>query len=176
MQLKTKNLDLLACDVTLLESAIEGNASLARKLGMQVPEDWTQFGVEALQYAVHLLESHRGNTAWTTYFPIHRADQCLIGCAGFKGKPTEDGLVEIGYEISPAYRQKGYATEIAQALIEFAFGHHQVSAVLAHTLAFNNPSTRILEKCGFVKTGSFYDPDDGDVWAWRLDRNQSPAS
>jgi RimJ/RimL family protein N-acetyltransferase len=40
----------------------------------------------------------------------------------------------------------------------------------AHTLADTNPSTKVLEKIGMRKIGTAHDPDEGEVWHWRLTR------
>jgi|SRR6267378_2525891 len=36
----------------------------------------------------------------------------------------------------------------------------------AHTLPLSNPSTRVLQKCGFRHIGAVVDPEDGPVWRW----------
>lgn len=40
---------------------------------------------------------------------LHQADQVAIGGIGFHGPPDEAGMVEIGYNIIPAYEGQGYA-------------------------------------------------------------------
>jgi hypothetical protein len=40
----------------------------------------------------------------------------------------------------------------------------------AHTLAQWNASTKILQKCGLTKIAEKHDPEDGDIWHWRLMR------
>jgi RimJ/RimL family protein N-acetyltransferase len=94
----------------------------------------------------------------------------LIGAGGFKGLPTRYGVVEIGYEIRPDYRNQGYATEFAQGLIDFAFQNEAVKVVQAHTLAEPNASTRVLKKCGMHFVQEMYDADEGTIWQWRVER------
>lgn len=43
-----------------------------------------------------------------------------------------------------------------------------LNAVIAHTLCQPNASTRVLEKCGFARDGFGEDPDEGQVWRWKL--------
>jgi RimJ/RimL family protein N-acetyltransferase len=102
--------------------------------------------------------------------PVHRADNRLIGSGGYKGPPGVAGTVEIGYEITPAYRNSGYATEMTKGLVEHAFIDQRVTAVIAHTLGEENPSTAVLQKCGFHKTAEFTDPDEGTIWNRELQR------
>ncbi len=104
---------------------------------------------------------------WVHGFAIvHREDRLVIGNIGFKGPPDDDGVVEIAYAIVPAFEGRGYATEAAQAGTAFAFADRRVRLVRAHTLPTPNASTRVLEKCGFARTGEVIDPDDGPVWRW----------
>ena len=97
---------------------------------------------------------------------VHRASNSVIGKAGFKGPPGEDGVVEIAYGVAPNHQGKGYATEAAQALVTYAWRSGRVRVVLAHTLPEPNASTRVLTKCGFRKIGEVIDPEDGLVWRW----------
>jgi ribosomal-protein-alanine N-acetyltransferase len=92
-----------------------------------------------------------------------------VGSAGFKGPPTE-GVVEIAYGIDPDHQGKGFATEAAHALTDYAFGSGQVRVVRAHTLPEPNASTRVLTKCGFSHLGEVFDPEDGRVWRWERER------
>ncbi len=170
MTIETKNLKLIACDSEILKSAIQGNEFLAEKLNVTIQESWTEFGVGALQYSLdRLLESEDENN-WWTYFPIHRQDNKLIGSGGYKGKPTTDGSVELGYEIATTYRNRGLATEMTRGLIENAFNDKRVKSINAHTLGQENPSTKVLQKCGFQKVQEIIDPEDGLLWKWELTR------
>jgi RimJ/RimL family protein N-acetyltransferase len=97
---------------------------------------------------------------------VHRESRSVIGSAGFKGPPDEDGMVEIAYGIVPVHQGQGLATEAAAALVAFAVGSGRVRVVRAHTLPTSNASTRVLAKCGFSPTGEVMDPEDGRVWRW----------
>lgn len=104
---------------------------------------------------------------WTLGFSLVQRDSDIaVGTCGFKGPPTVDGMVEIAYGIFPFHQGKGYATEAAQALVDFAFSSGQVRVARAHTLPQPNASTRVLTKCGFQYSGEVIDPEDGLVWRW----------
>jgi hypothetical protein len=55
-------------------------------------------------------------------------------------------------------------------MIEQSFADPRVDAVIAHTLADVNPSTRLLERLAFARVRELVDPTDGPVWLWRLSR------
>ncbi len=171
MTIETKNLRLIPCDTEILKSAIQGNEILAKKINVTVQDNWTEFGVGALQYSLDKLTESEEEKNWWTFFPIHKQDNKLIGSGGYKGKPSTDGTVELGYEITPDYRNRGLATEMTKGLIENAFSDERVKSIIAHTLGIINPSTKILQKCGFEKVEEINDPDDGLIWKWELKRN-----
>ena len=69
------------------------------------------------------------------------------------GVALQDGAPDLGYWLGVKYWNKGYATEAARAVVDFAFtelGHDTLSAGARVT---NPASRRILEKCGFQWTG-----------------------
>lgn len=172
MTIETENLTLIPCNPEILNDAISGNEQLAEKLGVTVPDNWTEFGIEALQYSLDKLLENESEHGWWTYLPIHKQDNKLIGCGGYQGKPTNEGTVEIGYEITADYRNRGLATEMAKGLVEHAFREKEVKSIIAHTLGQNNPSTRVLAKCGFVKIEEIQDPNEGLIWKWELKRSE----
>jgi [ribosomal protein S5]-alanine N-acetyltransferase len=111
---------------------------------------------------------------WTHgFFIVHRETGTTIGRCGFKGPPESDGVVEIAYGVEPDQQGKGYATEAAGALVNYAFASGNVRVVRAHTLPEPNASTRVLTKCGFRRVGEVIDPEDGLVWRW--ERNNEAA-
>lgn len=98
---------------------------------------------------------------------VDRASHIVVGGCAFKGPPDYHGAVEIAYGVEPEFRQRGYATEAAQALVDFAFAHN-VRLVRAHTLANNDASIGVLLNCGFCLIGEVIDPEDGPVLRWEL--------
>jgi ribosomal-protein-alanine N-acetyltransferase len=105
---------------------------------------------------------------WRIGFAItHKVDNMMIGMCGFAAPPDFDGVVEIGYGIAPDYQGKGYASEAAKGLIDFAARDPRVRRICAHTLMQSNASTRVLEKCGFEKISEIVDPENNlPVWRW----------
>ena len=170
MIIETKNLKLIPCDTDILKAATQGNEILAKKLNANVQDNWTEFGVGALQYSLDRLSESEDEKDWWTYFPIYKQDNKLIGSGGYKGKPTNEGIVELGYEIAPDYRNRGLATEMTKGLIENAFKDERVKSIIAHTLGQDNASTTVLQKCGFKKVEEINDPDDGLIWKWELEQ------
>ena len=97
---------------------------------------------------------------------IDKETRTVIGAASFKGPPDTNGTVEIAYGIVPSFEGRGYATEAARALVEYAQRDEKVRQIIAHTMPEANASTRVLKKCGFAFAGEVIDPEDGRVWRW----------
>lgn len=173
MILETKRLKIFQCDEEILEEAIKGNSNIAAKLNVETQDNWTEFGKEALQYAHNKLKENNSEKGWWTYLPVLKSENKLIGSGGYKGSPTNKGEVEIGYEIAPEFRNQGLATEMTEALVKNAFECSQVKLVSAHTLGEFNASTQVLLKCGFVKVDELNDPDEGSIWKWELQKNNT---
>jgi hypothetical protein len=85
MFIETENLKLIACDLEILKSAIQGDRFLASKLNVTVPDKWTEFGVDALKYSLERLSESDEEKNWWTYFPVHKQDNKLIGSGGYIG-------------------------------------------------------------------------------------------
>ena len=172
--IETASLKLIPCEVAHFEAILTDQRQLARMLGVTVFDDWYVFpgiaGIEAMQYSYDYLKSHPEVQGWWAYLFIHVKDQALVGMGGYKGAADARGMVEIGYAIVPAYQRRGLATEAAQAMIDYAFSHPHIKAVDAHTLAESNASTSVLKKVGMKYVGTASDPDEGEVWHWRLRR------
>ncbi|MES2775431.1 MAG: GNAT family N-acetyltransferase [Bacteroidota bacterium] len=152
------------------------NETLGSLLNIRTPSSWTEFAdaVDALPVLISFFEKLNGDHRWGSYFIIHPVDRQLIGTGGYKGAPDEEGVVEIGYEVKEMYRNRGFATESASALISFAKSQAGIKAVRAHTLPRENHSVKVLQKCGMEFKGSVTDPDDGEVWRWELQNPVKP--
>ncbi|HEY0407328.1 MAG TPA: GNAT family protein [Pyrinomonadaceae bacterium] len=167
--IETENLRLIPCELAHFEALLRNPPRLERMLGLSIVEGWSAFP-ESIARGYEYLKERPDALRWWMYLFTHTADKTLVGQGGFKGRADESGMVEIGYSIAPAYRNRGLATEAAQALIDYAFSHAHIKIVDAHTLAEANPSTRVLQKVGMQFTEALPDPEHGEVWHWRLKR------
>lgn len=77
----------------------------------------------------------------------------FIGSAGIRGWNREARFAEIAFDLMEAYWGQGYATEVAQALIEFGFGQMNLNRIEADVLGGKESSTHVLEKLGFTREG-----------------------
>ncbi len=72
----------------------------------------------------------------------------LAGTAGLR--PLEDLGIELVYSLSPPAWRKGYATEAAGAVLDYAFGPLGLPEVLAEIDQGNAASVAVIERLGMV--------------------------
>jgi RimJ/RimL family protein N-acetyltransferase len=124
-------------------------------------------------WLIQLRESSAADPWVHGFAVIPRESRTVVGIAGFKGPPDDEGVAEIAYGIVPDYEGRGFATETAAALVAFARDSGRVRLIRAHTLPASNASTRVLIKCGFDRIAEVEDPEDGPLWRWELSRNST---
>jgi [ribosomal protein S5]-alanine N-acetyltransferase len=168
MTLRTKNLILAPHLPRHLRALLRGRQEFENIAGLQAADGIREQLMSASMDFLARLENAREADPWQFGFGvIHKIDNLLMGMAGFPGPPDSEGVAEIAYGIAPGYQGKGFATEVAIALIDFASSDPRVKRIRAHTLAQKNASTRVLEKCDFKKIGETTDPEEKiPVWRW----------
>lgn len=172
--IETPRLRLIPCELRHFEAILTEGGRIEELLGVTVFDDSFDFpgsaSAETMRYLRDHLRANPDELDWWTHLFVHVEDRVLIGMGGYKGRPDEAGMVEIGYAIVPSYRRRGLATEAARGLIDNAFAHAHVKRVDAHTLAEPNPSTKVLERVGMKFAGTVDHPNLGEVWHWSLHR------
>ena len=86
-----------------------------------------------------------------------------VGDLCFKGLSAE-GCVEIGYGLLPEFFGNGYATEAVTAVTQWAAAQPGVKRIEAETDEENFASQRVLERAGFVSTGTRGEEGPRFVW------------
>lgn len=80
-------------------------------------------------------------------------DGKLIGVTGFTPAPDRRSA-EIGYWLGKAYWGQGFATEAARAVVTHCFRNEGFQRITCGHFVDNPASARVIEKLGFVQTGS----------------------
>ncbi|MFI5135580.1 MAG: GNAT family N-acetyltransferase [Chitinophagales bacterium] len=168
--IETERLRLINCDEEIIHAILESDEAISTLLQVNVASPWSEAGEAAFRFSLEKISSFPDEKIWWTYLPILKSENKLIGSGGYKGKPDENGIVEFGYEIAVAYRNRGLATEMAKGLIQFAFKSDLVQVVMAHTLAEENASVKVLRKCGLQFINEENDDEAGKVWRWEMGR------
>ena len=105
---------------------------------------------------------------FTSWIFIEKLTNQVIGDGGYKGNPDTRGQIEIGYEIIESKRQKGYATEAIEALLEWTLTQDEVKSLIAKCHYKNIPSQSLPDKLGFKLIG---EEDEMDHYQIKLEDN-----
>jgi RimJ/RimL family protein N-acetyltransferase len=87
-----------------------------------------------------------------TFAIIRRSDEEFVGAIGLDVS-REHERAELGYWVGQPFWGRGYATEAAFAVLEFAFKKLLLNRVYANHFADNPASGRVLEKIGMAREG-----------------------
>jgi len=85
---------------------------------------------------------------WLSAVATLRATGEAVGDIAFHWLSVEHRTGEIGFMFHPAHQGRGYATEAARPLLDFAFGVMGLHRVIGRAEARNLASARVLEKLG----------------------------
>jgi [ribosomal protein S5]-alanine N-acetyltransferase len=88
---------------------------------------------------------------WSKFKLLDSAGR-FIGRAGFS-RFEETGELEIGYSLMRNVWGKGYATEVASALLTWIYKVTPLDHVIGFAVADHKASRRVLEKIGMTFTG-----------------------
>lgn len=165
-RLHSPRLDLIACTAALSAVADAPQADLEIALGCPIASDWLDDEARFLiSYYADWALADPSQIGWGLWFLHEREHDIIIGSAGFKGKPDWHGVVEMGYGLSASFRRRGYATEAAQTLVDWAMCQPRVKRITAECLRTNIASRRVLEHLQMTCVGQ-----DGEYDRWILDR------
>jgi RimJ/RimL family protein N-acetyltransferase len=161
---------LVQATVPLLNALNEDRTRFGELLGSPVPDGWPEFP-EAIGFTLERLQNApEADHAWSMQFFVDPATGRLLGSGGFAARPV-DRAVEIGYEVAPEFRGRGFGTAAARALVERAVASGEVDHVIAHTQPGPNASTGVLVSLGFEHVADLEDREIGTVWEWRWNRS-----
>jgi len=97
---------------------------------------------------------------------VLKSDNQLIGNCGVRMEKANALEANIGYELDPNHWNHGYATEAAQAIVDFGFQQFGVHRIWADCAADNTGSAHVLEKLGMRLEGRLREKDyfKGRFW------------
>ena len=96
------------------------------------------------------LERYYRTRGFGPYAVVERKSQAVIGYCGLFFFPDINGQpeVEVGYRLERSTWGRGYATEAARAVRDFAFGDLGMQRLIAIIDPSNTASIRVAEKIG----------------------------
>lgn len=118
--------------------------------------------LQSLEQAAHIIEKVRnqyeqyGIGRWTV---IEKSTGKYVGWSGLKFvteiENNRSEYYDVGYRLHPDFWGKGYATESAQAALEYGFTTLAAKSIAGSCHKENHASKRVLEKCGLRFINSY---------------------
>ena len=93
----------------------------------------------------------RGWGMWALEIPGKHAFAGFVGLNPPAYEAIWQPAVEIGWRLAQDTWHQGYATEAAEAAVEFAFEHLQLPQVLALSVTTNTPSHNVMDRLGMSR-------------------------
>jgi len=137
-----------------IEALLAGDARyVERASGFRYPPDDPNRGID-FNWHLRALRTDPNQLPWRIRVIVERSSNTVIGSINLKGPPDEDGDVEFGWGLNEDARGKGYATEAAAAVLEWAFQPPGVRSVSATILDDNLVSQRVAQRLGLTRTNA----------------------
>lgn len=173
---KIKTERLLLTEWTLSQEDIEGLYEAAQDPKVGPPAGWKP----------HESKEESRNIIETLFVPHQvwaireKETGRIIGSIGLEEDRRRDGVAsrELGYWLRTDCWGKGYMTEAAKAVIDYAFSRLNLTILAICTGPENRRSQRVIEKCGFSYEGRqrkgyhIYDGSDRDNLLYSLLREE----
>jgi len=85
----------------------------------------------------------------------------VVGSAGFHNLPDENGMIEIGFGVDPAFQNKGYGKQILHGMWGWVVNEPRVKTLRYTVSPSNLISKQIIQKLEFNLVGEQMDDIDG---------------
>ncbi|WP_323741899.1 GNAT family N-acetyltransferase [Salinibacillus xinjiangensis] len=149
----TDRLKLITFTVDMMCASLQGKEAFEKISNYYVDDEYPMEDYkQLLPYKIDRFQQFPEEMEWEGII-IHRDSQTIMGDMGFKGGPNSEGVMDLGYSIVTSYQGKGYATEMAKAMVEWGLRQPRVNRITASCDESNLPSIRVLEKAGFKRVG-----------------------
>lgn len=172
----SQRLELVALGPETIDAVLADRLREAGELaGIAIPDGWPDEHDE--RFLRLRADQMRKDPAWAQWLvralALREPGRPMIGHAGFHGPPGINALraadaVEVGYTVLPDFRGRGYATEAARALIDWAQDEHGILRFIASVAPGNVPSLALVRRLGFVEVGRHWDDEDGEELEFEL--------
>lgn len=175
---RAARLDLVSVGPAFVRAALERRIEDAGRLaGVKLPAGWADASESVLRYRLAQMERDPESRPWLLRLVVVRESGELAGYFNFHAPPGDRGWVEIGYQIEPQHRRRGYAFEAVTTMVLWA-ADRGVGRFRASVGPWNEASLAMVRKLGFRRTGEQWDEIDGEEYVFEasLDEIRRPDS
>lgn len=107
-----------------------------------------------------LLDRYIGSYEKNDYYRwaiIEKISDACIGQIAYFLVDSNNHFAEIEYCIGSDFQCRGFATEATKAIMAYGFDKIHLHKIQICTKTINQPSKRVIEKCGFTYEGTLRD-------------------
>ena len=105
---------------------------------------------EEIEFSKSYIENMYGFYGYGLWMVIEKSSDRIIGRAGLSNREVDGEVcLELGYVIAKESQRQGYATEVSQAILEYAKDELGAIKVIALMKPENEASVRTARKLGF---------------------------
>ena len=166
MVIETAQLRLIPLARAALQAWVDRDgARLSQETGAvfpDPPEPPPLFGADLAGFRDRMAETP-DELGWWVWLAIRREDALAVGVCGLGGRPDREGTVVMGYAVYPHLEGRGYATEAALGVMEWALARPGVRCVRATVPLWNAGSVAVARKLEMGVTGTETHPGAGEV-------------
>lgn len=115
--------------------------------------NWPMTAAQAEMWAKRTVQGYAAKTEFM-FLAWIKESGAPVGCVGVHRAEGDQTRAETGYWVSENFQRLGYAMEMLDAAIKFAFGELRVDSFFATTTMDNEASLAVLTKSGFAEAGT----------------------
>ncbi len=158
----TDRLIIIPMTYSMICAVLSGTHKELEQLDIHLSGKWPlQDTLDILNFISNNMNKDDRISGFGVWMVVKKENMTVIGDAGFKGEPDENGEIEIGFGLIEEEHRKGYGYEVASSLIEWVSRNKAVKVIKADCLINNTGSITILKKCGMREVNR-----DGEFIYW----------
>jgi len=152
----------------VVDACLAGDlAGAGHALGAAIPDALLDHP-SSLRFAQARLNEDPEYQPWSARAIILPQPRTMVGHVRFHSRPDPEYLhpharhaVELGYQVFPPYRRRGYATEAVAAAMDWAQAEFGIDRFIVSVSPDNAPSLALIARFNFTRIGQHMDEIDG---------------
>ena len=169
----TKDLSLytvLSSEYELLE-ADYAHPKLWLDRGFSDPHKYFLNNRNPIPYRINQVRKNPEVAKYLLRVAVLKQNMVVVGSAGFHNLPDENGMIEIGFGVDPAFQNKGYGKQILHGMWSWVANEPRVKTLRYTVSPSNLISKQIIQKLEFKLVGEQMDDIDGVEEIYELSAN-----
>jgi RimJ/RimL family protein N-acetyltransferase len=161
--IQTKDLSLYTVELAeyeLLESDY-AHPKLWLDRGFSDPYKYFLNNRNPIPYRINKVRKNPEVAKYLLRVAVLKQNMVVVGSAGFHNLPDENGMIEIGFGVDPAFQNKGYGKQILHGMWGWVVNEPRVKTLRYTVSPSNLISKQIIQKLEFNLVGEQLDDVDG---------------